>query len=142
MEKIRVLFVCIHNSARSQMAEAFLNYLSGDRFEAESAGLMPGPLNAVVVAVMHELGIDISHNETNNVFEFFKQNRKYDFVITVCDQSAAERCPIFPGKTKRLHWSFEDPGAFSGTEEDIKNRTRVLRDQIKTALIDFTASCH
>ena len=141
MSKIRVLFVCVHNSARSQMAEAFLNHRAGVRFEAESAGLLPGQLNPVVVAVMQELGFDISHNVTNSVFEFFKQGRKYDFVITVCEQSASERCPVFPGITKRLHWSFVDPSAFTGTEEEIKNRTRTVRDQIKTAIEDFITSC-
>jgi arsenate reductase len=141
MNKIRVLFVCVHNSARSQMAEAFLNHLAGDRFEAESAGLTPGQLNPVVIAVMKELGFDISHNETNSVFDFFKQGRQYSFVITVCDQSASERCPIFPGITERLHWSFDDPSSFTGTEEEIKNKTRTVRDQIKKAIEDFIASC-
>ncbi len=141
MNKIRVLFVCVHNSARSQMAEAFLNHLAGDRFEAESAGLTPGLLNPVVVEVMKEVGLDISRNSTNSVFEFLKQGKKYDFVITVCEQSASERCPLFPGKTQRLHWSFEDPSGFTGPEEDIKNRTRTVRDQIKAAITDFiTAS--
>ena len=141
MSKIRVLFVCVHNSARSQMAEAFLNHLAEDRFEAESAGVTPGQLNPVVVAVMQELGFDISHNATNSVFDFFKQGRKYDFFITVCEQNASERCPVFPGITKRLHWSFADPSAFTGTEEEIKNRTRAVRDQIKTAIEDFIDSC-
>jgi arsenate reductase len=93
-----------------------------------------------VVAVMQETGLDISHNSTNSVFEFLKQGKKYDFVITVCEQSASERCPLFPGKTQRLHWSFEDPSSFTGTEEEIKNRTRKVRDQIKTAIEDFIAS--
>ena len=140
MNQLRVLFVCVHNSARSQMAEAFLNHLAGDKFEAESAGLTPGQLNPVVVAVMQEAGLDISHNSTNSVFEFLKQGKKYDFVITVCEQSASERCPLFPGKTQRLHWSFEDPSSFTGTEEEIKNRTRKVRDQIKTAIEDFIAA--
>jgi arsenate reductase len=140
MNQLRVLFVCVHNSARSQMAEAFLNHVAGDKFEAESAGLTPGQLNPVVVAVMQETGLDISHNSTNSVFEFLKQGKKYDFVITVCEQSASERCPLFPGKTQRLHWSFEDPSSFTGTEEEIKNRTRKVRDQIKTAIEDFIAS--
>ena len=141
MSKTRVLFVCVHNSARSQMAEVFLNHLAGDRFEAESAGLTPGQLNPAVVAVMQELGFDISHNATNSVFAFFKQGRKYDFVITVCEQSASERCPVFPGITKRLHWSFADPSTFTGTEEEVKNSTRTVRDQIKKAIEDFIASC-
>ena len=140
MNQLRVLFVCVHNSARSQMAEAFLNHVAGDKFEAESAGLTPGQLNPVVVAVMQETGLDISHNSTNSVFEFLKQGKKYDFVITVCEQSASERCPLFPGKTQRLHWSFEDPSSFTGTEEEIKNSTRKVRDQIKTAIEDFIAS--
>jgi arsenate reductase len=140
MNQLRVLFVCVHNSARSQMAEAFLNHLAGDKFEAESAGLTPGQLNPVVVTVMQETGLDISHNSTNSVFEFLKQGKKYDFVITVCEQSASERCPLFPGKTQRLHWSFEDPSIFTGTEEEIKNSTRKVRDQIKTAIEDFIAA--
>jgi arsenate reductase (thioredoxin) len=141
MKKIHVLFVCVHNSARSQMAEAFLNHLAADRFEAESSGLTPGQINPVVVAVMQELGFDISNNATNSVFEFLKQGRKYDFVITVCDQSASERCPMFPGRAERLHWSFDDPSAFTGTEKEIKNKTRKVRDQIKTAIEEFIASC-
>jgi arsenate reductase len=141
MKKIRVLFVCVHNSARSQMAEAFLNHLAGDRFEAESAGLSPGQLNPVAIEVMKEVGLDISHNQTNSVFDFFKQGRKYNFVITVCEQSASERCPLFPGITQRLHWSFEDPACFNGTAEEIKNKTRIVRDQIKTAVENFIASC-
>ena len=140
MNQLRVLFVCVHNSARSQMAEAFLNHVAGDKFEAESAGLTPGQLNPVVVTVMQETGLDISHNSTNSVFEFLKQGKKYDFVITVCEQSASDRCPLFPGKTQRLHWSFEDPSSFTGTEEEIKNSTRKVRDQIKTAIEDFIAS--
>jgi len=140
MKKIRVLFVCVHNSARSQMAEAFLNHLAGDRFEAESAGLSPGQLNPAAIEVMKEVGLDISHNETNSVFDFFKQGRKYNFVITVCEQSASERCPLFPGITQRLHWSFEDPACFNGTAEEIKNKTRIVRDQIKTAVENFIAS--
>jgi len=138
MNKIRVLFVCVHNSARSQMAAAFLNHLAGERFEAESAGLQPGKLNAVVVSVMQEAGIDISQNTTSSVFEFIKQDRKYDFVITVCNQSNSERCPTFPGKTKRLHWSFDDPSAFIGTPEEIENKTIAVRNQIKKAVEHFS----
>ncbi len=107
MEKIKVLFVCVHNSARSQMAEAFLNQLAGDKFKAESAGLEPGTLNPLVVEVMKEIGIDISHNQTKSAFDFFKQGRLFNFVITVCDSASAERCPIFPGVTQRLGWSLK-----------------------------------
>jgi arsenate reductase len=111
MVRQKVLFVCIHNSARSQMAEAFLNHLGADRFEAESAGLEPGTLNPLVVAVMREEGIEISGNRTKGVEEFLRQGRRYDVVVTVCDEASAERCPVFPGSGTRLHWGFPDPGA-------------------------------
>jgi len=131
MEKLKVLFVCIHNSARSQMAEAFLNNLAGERFLAESAGLEPGILNANVVKVMKEDGIDISNNKTKDVFNFYKNGKMFQYVITVCDKTAAERCPIFPGVKERINWSFPDPSKLKGTEEDILKETRIIRDQIK-----------
>jgi len=137
MEKTKVLFVCVHNSARSQMAEAFLNRLAGEKFEAESAGLDPKTLNPVVVDVMKEVEIDISGKKTNSVFDFLKQERKYDFVVTVCDESSGERCPIFPGKSVRLHWSFDDPSNFRGTEEEVTAKTRVVRDQIRSKIETF-----
>jgi len=137
MDKTRVLFVCVHNSARSQMAEEFLNRLAGDRFEAESAGLEPGTINPIVVEVMKELGIDLSGKKTNSVFDFFKQERKYDFVVTVCDASSGERCPIFPGKTVRLHWSFEDPSSFGGSYTEMKEKTREVRDKIREKIESF-----
>jgi arsenate reductase len=137
MDKTRVLFVCVHNSARSQMAEEFLNRLAGDRFEAESAGLEPGTINPVVVEVMNELGIDLSEKKTNSVFDFFKQERKYDFVVTVCDESSGERCPIFPGKTVRLHWTFEDPSSFTGSPHEKKEKTREVRDKIRKKIESF-----
>ena len=94
--KKRVLFVCIHNSARSQMAEAFLKQACGGEFEAESAGLEPGKLNPVVVEAMKEVGIDISGNATKAVWDFIKSGKPAAYVITVCDETSAERCPIFP----------------------------------------------
>ena len=137
MNKIKVLFVCVHNSARSQMAEAFLNNLAGDRFAAESAGLEPGVLNPVVVDAMNEIGIDISGNRTKDVFEFFKQGRMFTYVVTVCDETAAERCPIFPGVTKRIHWSFPDPSGIEGTYEDKLAGTRVIREQVKNKIEEW-----
>jgi len=137
MKKIKVLFVCIHNSARSQMAEAFLNYLGKDKFIAESAGFEPGILNPVVVEVMNEIGIDISGNKTKSVFDFFKEGRTYHFVITVCDESAAERCPIFPGIAKKLHWGVKDPSSIGGTLEEKLRGTRIIRDQIKAHIEKF-----
>ena len=108
--KQKVLFICAHNSARSQMAEAFLNDICGDHFEAYSAGLEPGALNPMAVEAMREVGIDISHKGTQSVFDVFKSGELFAYVITVCDETSAERCPIFPGVTTRLHWSFPDPG--------------------------------
>ena len=131
MEKLRVLFVCVHNSARSQMAEAYLNRIAGDRFFAESAGLEPGKLNQNVVKVMAEEGFDISGNKTKDVFEFYKNGKIFEYVITVCDKTAAERCPIFPGVKERINWSFPDPSKLEGTEEEILRETRNIRDQIK-----------
>jgi arsenate reductase len=131
MKKTRVLFVCVHNSARSQMAEAFLNYLAGDRFEAQSAGLEPGKLNQDVVAVMKEIGFDISQNRTKSVFDLYKQGVLFDYAITVCDQASAEKCPIFPGITKRLHWGFPDPSSVEGTDAERLESVRGIRDQIR-----------
>ena len=104
--KIRVLFVCIHNSARSQMAEAFINRLCGEDFEAHSAGLEAGRLNPVVVEAMAELGYDIAGNRTKSVIEFLRSGAWFQYVITVCDEASAERCPIFPGVSQRLQWAF------------------------------------
>lgn len=137
--KKKVLFVCIHNSARSQMAEAFLNQICGEAFEAHSAGLEPGTLNPLVVAAMRELGIDISGNQTKWVFDFIKSGKMFAYVITVCDETSAERCPIFPGVTTRLHWSFPDPSAFPGTYEEKLARTREVRDAIKEKIEQWCA---
>ena len=131
MKPTRVLFVCVHNSARSQMAEAYLNHFGEGRFEAESGGLEPGTLNPCVVQVMKEDGIDLSGNQTKNVFDLFKRGGLYSFVVTVCDETSAEKCPIFPGIAKRLHWSFADPSSLIGTEAEKLERTREIRDEIK-----------
>ena len=132
--KKKILFVCIHNSARSQMAEAFLNQLCGEEFEAHSAGLEPGKLNPVVVEVMQEAGIDITGNKTKSVFDMIKSGKLFSHVITVCDETSAERCPIFPGVTERLHWGFPDPSTIQGTHEDKLARTREIRDLIKARI--------
>jgi arsenate reductase len=131
MSKDRILFVCIHNSARSQMAEALLKKMAGDRFEAESAGLEPGRLNPLAVEVMKEIGIDISQNKTKSAFDLFKEGRLYTQVITVCDESSAEQCPFFPGITTRLHWGFADPSGFTGTHEEKLEKTRQVREAIR-----------
>jgi len=140
MNKKRVLFVCIHNSGRSQIAEALLRDIAGDRFEAESAGLEPGNLNPTVVASLKEIGIDISHAKTKTVFDLVKQGRLYQYVVTVCDEANAERCPLFPGLVReRIHWSFKDPSSFKGTPEEKLAQTRVVRDQIKAKIEAFAA---
>jgi len=100
------------------MAEAWLNYTCGDFFQAQSAGLEPGTLNPLVVDAMAEVGVDISHKGTQWVFDFWKSAQLFSYVITVCDESSAQKCPIFPGATKRLHWSFPDPSALTGSQEE------------------------
>jgi len=143
MVREKVLFVCIHNSARSQMAEAFLKQMAGDKFEVESAGLEPGALNPTAVEAMREAGIDISRNKTKSVFDLYKAGRKYDYVITVCDESQSGRCPVFPGSGQRVHWSFDDPSGFQGTQDERLKKTRVVRDKIREKIVDWLKqSCH
>jgi arsenate reductase len=137
MLKQKVLFVCVHNSARSQMAEAFLNHLAGDRFEAMSAGLEPGQLNPYAVKVMREIGLDISHNRAKDVFTLYKKGILFSYVISVCDETNAERCPTFPGQTKRINWRFEDPSALAGTDEEKLQVTRRIRDQIRKQIEEW-----
>ncbi|OUD12360.1 arsenate reductase ArsC [Thioflexithrix psekupsensis] len=131
MRKKGVLFVCIHNSARSQMAEAWFNHFCSEEFFAESAGIEPGTLNPLAVAAMQEVGIDISQKKTQSVFELFKASRIYAYVVTVCDETSAERCPIFPGVTTRINWSFPDPSQFQGTEEERLEQARAVSLLIK-----------
>lgn len=135
--KHKILFVCIHNSARSQMAEAFLNKYGNGQFEAESAGLEPGTMNPNVVTVMQEVGIDLSKKGTQGVFDLFRKGTFYNAVVTVCDGASAERCPIFPGVVKRIAWSFEDPSAFKGSQNEILQHTREIRDEIEKAVLTF-----
>lgn len=138
-DKIKVLFVCIHNSARSQMAEALLKHLGGTGFAVESAGIEPGRLNPLAIEAMRRMGIDISNNPTKRVFDMVKEGRVFDYVITVCDETSAERCPVFPGVAKRLHWSFEDPSSFQGTMDEKIARTEGVRNQIKAKVEAFVS---
>lgn len=133
----RVLFVCIHNSARSQMAEAFLNKYGAGKYKAESAGLEPGKMNPNVVTVMQESEIDLSQKTTQGVFGLLQKGNTYDAVITVCDGASAEKCPIFPGSGKRIAWSFEDPSAFKGSPDEILHHTREVRNDIEKAVLNF-----
>jgi arsenate reductase (thioredoxin) len=133
----KVLFICIHNSARSQMAEAFLNRLGAGKFIAESAGLEKGSLNPFAVQVMAEIGYDISKNSVDSVFDFFTEGRKYDYVVKVCDQLNGQRCPIFPSARATLSWNLEDPSSFIGTNEEKLQKTRESRDLIKAKVESF-----
>ena len=131
MQKEKVLFVCIHNSARSQMAEELLRQLAGDRFDVESAGIEPGKLNPVVIEVLREIGIDIVNKKTRAVTDLVKSGKIFNYVITVCDETSAERCPVFPGVVQRLHWGFTDPSRFEGSWEEKICKTRAVRDEIR-----------
>lgn len=123
-----VLFVCVHNSARSQMAEALLNQRCFPEFMAESAGLEPGMLSPLAVAAMKELGIDISRNSAKSISDILRSGKQFDYVVTVCDEASAERCPIFPGRAERLHWSIMDPAALVGSWDERLAATRRIRD--------------
>lgn len=135
----KVLFLCVHNSARSQMAEAYLRKFGADRFQAESAGLEPGALNPFVVRALAEEGIDIAGKPTRDVFGIYKEGRSFDCVVTVCSKEAAERCPVFPGKVEHRHWPFDDPSKFTGTDEEVMARVRVVRDAIREKVLEFIA---
>jgi arsenate reductase len=140
MRMQKVLFVCIHNSARSQMAEAFLNQFGKGRFEAESAGIEPGKLNPIVVEAMQEVGLDISKNTCDSVEHFIRRAQEFIYVITVCDETSAERCPTFPGAVKRLHWGFPDPSTLQVAEEEKLERTREIRDLIRDRVEQWVPS--
>lgn len=130
-ERLKVLFLCEHNSARSQIAEAFLKKIGNDCFEVESAGLEIKPINPLAIEAMNEIGIDISKKKAQSVFDLYKKGRRYHYVITVCDKSVAEKCPIFPNTLKQLHWPFDDPSQFSGSWDDRIKKTRRIREEIK-----------
>jgi len=133
-DKKRVLILCTGNSARSQMAEGLLRHDAGDRFDVESAGTKPSLVRPEAIAVMDEVGIDISGHRSKSVDEF--RDQAFDYVLTVCD-NAKESCPIFPGHGNRTHHSFEDPAAVEGLEEQRLSVFRRVRDQIRTYLRGF-----
>jgi len=135
----KVLFICTHNGARSQMAEAFLKQSCGEFFHVESAGTQPGQLNPLAVEVMAELGIDISRNKTKSIFPFMRERPGFNFVITLCDEIVHEQCPTFPAGTRYVQWSFPDPSKFTGTHEDKLARTREVRDAIKARIAEWCA---
>ncbi|KIX14684.1 arsenate reductase ArsC [Dethiosulfatarculus sandiegensis] len=131
---VKILFVCTHNSARSQIAEAYLKQMAGEHFQVESAGFEPADLNPLAIEVMAEEGIDISHKKTQSVFNLYKTGKLYDYVITVCENGREAECPVFPGISKRLHMPFDDPSALSGGKEERLAKIRRIRDQIKDAV--------
>jgi len=134
--KKRVLILCTGNSARSQMAEGLLRVLGGESVEVFSAGTRPSSVRSEAIAVMSEIGIDLASHRSKHVREFDGQH--FDFVITVCD-NANETCPIFPGKTERLHWSFPDPAAIEGTEAERLQAFRRVRDELAERFRSFTS---
>lgn len=135
MSPVRVLFICRHNSGRSQIAEAYLKLYGGERFHVESAGLEPAErVNPLVVAVMKEEGIDLAGKKPQGVFALFREGRLFEHVITVCSESEGE-CPVFPGITRRWHMPFPDPAVVQGTEEERLTRVREIRDAIREAIL-------
>lgn len=138
MQKTRVLFLCTGNTARSQMAEAFLREYGGDRFEAYSAGLEPAVINPYVYRVMEEVGLDLSGQRSKSISEYMGKVH-FGYLITVC-ANAEEKCPaVFPGMGQRLHWPFDDPAAFEGTDEEKLAKFREVRDQIEQRIKDWLA---
>jgi arsenate reductase len=132
----KVLFVCVHNSGRSQMAQGFMNHLCGDRFLAESAGITPAvAVTPHVVKVMQEAGIDISANKPKSVFDVYKTGEVFSYIITVCDQTSAEQCPVFLGLIKQIHWSFPDPSKLTGSEDDQIKQLRQISDSIRDKIL-------
>jgi arsenate reductase (thioredoxin) len=134
MTRKRVLILCTGNSARSQMAEGLLRHDACDRYEVESAGTKPSKVRPEAIAVMRELGIDISNHRSKSVEEF--ADHSFDYVLTVCD-NARESCPVFPGPAERMHHSFDDPAAVEGTEDKRLAAFRLVRDQIREYLRRF-----
>jgi arsenate reductase (thioredoxin) len=136
-EKAKVLFLCTHNSARSQMAEGLLRHLAGNRFEAHSAGTEATHIRPLAIRAMDEIGVDISGQESKTLERYL--GKPFDYVITVCDD-ANEACPFFPGATNRLHWYLPDPSAAKGTEEErlevFRSVRDALRDRVQAELVD------
>jgi len=132
--KKKILVICTGNSCRSQMAEGYFRHLAGDKFDVFSAGLEPGVVNPRAIQVMAEDGVDISDHTSKDVSQFTGQ--QFDYIITVCD-NARERCPYFPGRAERIHWSFPDPAAAVGTETEQLRVFRKVRDQIRAKITGF-----
>ncbi len=140
MGKKRIMFVCIHNSARSQMCEAFVKQYAPERFEEHTSGIEKGKLNPLVVNSMMEINISMEGQYAKSAKEYIDRNEEFDYIVTVCDESSAERCPTFPGKHVRLHWGFSDPSALMGSDEEKLQGIRPIRDAIQKRVKDWLAA--
>lgn len=140
MKKTRIMFVCIHNSARSQMAEAFVRHYAADRFDVHSSGIEAGKLNPLVVQAMAEVGVSMDGHFAKGAQEYIDRKEVFDYVVTVCDESSAERCPMFPGKHARMHWGFPDPSAITGTDDEKLAGIRPIRDAIEKKVKEWIAT--
>ncbi len=136
-EKIKVLFICSHNSGRSQIAEAYLKEIGGDRFDVESAGYDLRKIDPIVVEVMKEEGIDLNDKGNKDAWNLYREGRMFNYVITVCDRTTEKDCPLFPKPFNQLHWPFPDPSSFEGTREEKLEKTRTLRDELKRKIEEF-----
>lgn len=134
---LKVLFVCEHNSARSQMAEAYLKNLGGAVFEVESCGIEAGIINPLVVEVLLEKGYSLQGKTTQTALNLFKQGKRYDIIVTVCSREASEQCPIFPGKALRMNWPFDDPSKIEGDKNTQLEKIRKISDQIEAKIKEF-----
>lgn len=137
MNKKRILFICQHNSARSQIAEEYLREIGGEAYDVQSAGLEPTEVNPLVVEAMRDDGIDLSGKGTQSVFDLYKSGQLFDYIITVCSPEVEAKCPVFPGVAKRLNWPFPDPAKAKGTHADKMSSTRKIRDNIKARMQEF-----
>jgi arsenate reductase len=137
MNKPRILFLCTGNSARSQMAEAFMRKYGGDQFEVYSAGLEPKKIHPLVIQIMKEIGVSLN-GQYAKPLTLYMGKVHFSYLITVCD-NAEKACPIFPGMGTRLHWPFEDPAAFQGTPQEILEKFRSIRDQIEVKVKEWVS---
>jgi len=138
MGKIKILFVSYDNGVRSQMAEAWVNHLYGDKFDAHSAGISPAKsVNPLAVKVMEERGIDISMKKTRSVFDIYKSSASFSYIITVCDQANAEKCPVFLGLVKQFHWDFPNVSIMDGPEAEIIDKLRSICDSIRERIVSW-----
>ena len=131
----KILVLCTGNSCRSQIAEGYLRYFAGNSAEIYSAGIETHGVNPKAIEIMKRDGIDISQHTSNHINEYLSVD--FDYVITVCDETSAGKCPVFPGKAKRIHWGFEDPSNLKGSDTERLNRTRKIRDAIQAKIEEW-----